>query len=83
MPLQFVLSFLTFLGKAYWLKPFMGLNRGLTTLISSLASVQISCADSYANTVITKTHGAWVLLLKMGMGFGSNVYNIFYGLRHI
>lgn len=36
MPLQFALSFPTFLWKAYWLKTIMGLNRGLTTFCSFL-----------------------------------------------
>lgn len=36
-------------------------------VVPYLASIQISCADSYANTVITKTHGALVLLLKWGI----------------
>lgn len=41
-------------------------------LVPYLASIQISCADSYASPVTTKTHGAWVLLPKMG-DCGSSV----------
>lgn len=59
MPLQFALRFPAFLWKAYWLKPFMGLNRGLTifwffTWLQYRLAVQIHIQYCY-------NHDSWCL----------------------